>query len=99
MNKLCRDYKGPSYVLLVGAVEAGVQEDAARTVVPPLDGGVGRMKGQPSDNGYGCLDDGREPSVAGRPPARAHGAGSRGKWCGKRWPTSATTSRANGGIG
>ena len=70
VNKLCRDYPGPSYVLLVGAVEAA-PKDAERTVVPPLDGGVGRMKGQPSDNGYGCLDDGREPSVpVGRFPAR-----------------------------
>ena len=71
VHKLCRDYKGPNYVLLVGAVEAAAPEDAERTVVPPLDGGVGRMKGQPSDNGYGCLEDGREPSVpVGRFPAR-----------------------------
>ena len=39
--------------------------------MPALDGGVGRMKGQPSDNGYGCLDDGRQPTVpVGRFPAR-----------------------------
>ena len=76
VNKLCRDYRGPSYVLLVGAVGAGAPEDAGRTVVPPLDGGVGRMKGQPSDNGYGCLGDDREPSVpVGRFPA--HGTRSR----------------------
>jgi len=71
VNKLCRNYRGRSYVLLVGAVDARTPEEAGRTVVPPLDGGVGRMKGQPSDNGYGCLDDGREPSVpVGRFPAR-----------------------------
>ena len=71
VNKLCRDYRGSSYVLLVGAVAANTPKEAGRTVVPPLDGGVGRMKGQPSDNGYGCLDDGREPSVpVGRLPAR-----------------------------
>ena len=40
------------------------------------------MKGQPSDNGYGCLDDGREPSVpVGRLPARR--SGKPGKWCEK----------------
>jgi Peptidase family C25 len=71
VNQLCREYDGPSYVLLVGAVEALRPEDAVRTVVPPLDGGVGRMKGQPSDNGYGCLDDSRLPTVpVGRFPAR-----------------------------
>jgi len=71
VNKLCRDHDGPSYVLLVGAVWAGRPEEAERTVVPPLDGGVGRMKDQPSDNGYGCLNDDHQPSVpVGRFPAR-----------------------------
>ncbi len=71
VNKLCGDHKGTSYVLLVGAVEAGKHDDAAKIVLPPLSGTVGRMKGQPSDNGYGCLDDGRTPTVAvGRFPAR-----------------------------
>ena len=51
-------------------------EEAERTVVPPLDGGVGRMKGQPSDNGYGCLE--RRPSAvrAGRPISRTDGGRS-----------------------
>jgi hypothetical protein len=72
VNKLCRDHKGPSYVLLVGAVWADKPEEAERTVVPPLNGGVGRMRGQPSDNGYGCLSDDHQPSVpVGRFPARA----------------------------
>jgi hypothetical protein len=71
LNKLCRDHKGTSYILLVGAVEAGKLDDAAKKVLPSLLGTIGRMKGQPSDNGYGCLDDGRTPSVAvGRFPAR-----------------------------
>ena len=71
VNKLCRDYDGPSYVLLVGAVWAEKPEIAERTVVPPLNGGVGRMKGQPSDNGYGCLNDDHQPSIpVGRFPAR-----------------------------
>ncbi len=78
VNKLCRTHKGPSYVLLVGAIESGRLAEPEKTVVPALSGTVGRMKGQPSDNGYGCLDDGRLPAVAvGRFPAsteeEAHG--------------------------
>jgi hypothetical protein len=71
VNKLCREYKGPSYVLLVGAIESGRLAEPEKKVLPALVGTVGRMKGQPSDNGYGCLDDGRLPTVAvGRFPAR-----------------------------
>jgi hypothetical protein len=71
INKLCRDYKGRSYVLLVGAVAAGRLAEAEKKVLPTLSGTVGRMKEQPSDNGYGCLDDSRLPTVAvGRFPAR-----------------------------
>ncbi len=71
VNKLCRNHDGPSYVLLVGAVRAEKPDLAERIVVPPLNGGVGRMKGQPSDNGYGCLNDDHQPSVpVGRFPAR-----------------------------
>ncbi len=70
VNKLCRDHEGRSYVLLVGAVWADKPEKAERTVVPPLDGGVGRMKGQPSDNGYGCLNDDHQATApVGRFPA------------------------------
>ena len=72
VTKLCRDYKGTSYVLLVGAVEAGKLPDADTKVLPPLTGTISRMKSQPTDNGYGCLDDGRLPGVAvGRFPARS----------------------------
>jgi hypothetical protein len=72
VNKLCREAKGACYVLLVGAVEPGHLEDAAAKVVPALRGSVGRMKGQPSDNGYGCAGDGVVPSAAvGRLPARS----------------------------
>lgn len=71
VNKLCRDYEGTSYVLLVGAVDAPRGADAAKVVLPPLAGTVSRMKGQPTDNGYGCPGDDRLPSVAvGRFPAR-----------------------------
>lgn len=74
INKLCRDYKGPSYVLLVGAIEARNLAEAEKKVLPPLIGTAGRMKGQPSDNGYGCLDDSRLPTVpVGRFPARSEG--------------------------
>lgn len=72
INKLCRTYKGPSYVLLVGAIESEKLEEAENKVLPTLAGTAGRMNGQPSDNGYGCLDDGRLPTVAvGRFPARS----------------------------
>jgi hypothetical protein len=72
VNKLCREQKGPSYVLLVGAVEPGGLEDAEAKTVPALSGTIGRMKGQPSDNAYGCPDGSRVPTVAvGRFPARS----------------------------
>jgi hypothetical protein len=72
VNKLCRDYQGPSSVLLVGAVEAGRLTGAENKVLPPLRGRVSRMKGEPSDNGYGCPGDGLVPTVAvGRFPARS----------------------------
>ena len=65
--RLCRDFPGTSYVLLVGAVAAA----DARAVVPPLPGTVSRMKGHPSDNGYGLPGEGLLPAVAvGRLPAR-----------------------------
>jgi hypothetical protein len=72
INKLCRDHHGPSYVLLVGAFSPEQSDEPENKVLPPLSGSIGRMKGQPSDNGYGCLDDGRLPAVpVGRFPARS----------------------------
>ncbi|HWG44812.1 MAG TPA: C25 family cysteine peptidase [Gemmataceae bacterium] len=71
INKLCREHKGPSFVLLVGAIESGRLAEPEKKVVPALSGTIGRMKGQPSDNGYGCFKDSRVPTVAvGRFPAR-----------------------------
>jgi hypothetical protein len=72
INKLCREHKGPSYVLLVGTLSCGTDLKSVPQIgVPELTGTVGRMKGQPSDNSYGCLDEGRVPAVAvGRFPAR-----------------------------
>jgi hypothetical protein len=67
VRALCRAHPGPSFVLLVGAIES-VHEDR---VVPPLRGVCGRMKGQPTDSGYGGPGAGRAPTVAvGRFPAR-----------------------------
>jgi hypothetical protein len=72
VHKLCKDHEGTSYVLLVGAVEAGKLTDPSKKVVPPLRGTISRMKNQPTDNGYGCLDGERLPTVAvGRFPARS----------------------------
>ena len=71
VNKLCRDGQGTCYVLLVGAVAADKPDRILKTVVPPLAGTASRMKGQPSDNGYGCTAEGCQPTVAvGRMPAR-----------------------------
>ena len=72
IQKLCRQAQGPSYVLLVGAVRAADPTTTEKIVVPPLVGTVGRMKGQPSDNGYGYFDKEPAPTVAvGRFPARS----------------------------
>src|SRR5262245_28083931 len=72
VRQRCRSARGTSYVLLVGAVEAGSLADAEKKVVPPLRGTVSRMKGQPSDNGYGSPGEDRLPAVAvGRFPARS----------------------------
>jgi hypothetical protein len=69
--RLCRDYSGMSQVLLLGAVEASSAHLTQQIVVPPLPGSVGRMKNQPSDNGYGCPLGDLLPTVAvGRLPAR-----------------------------
>ena len=74
VQKLCRDFKGTSFVLLVGAVEAGKGQDRLKDpgmkVVPTFPGRISRMKGEPSDNAYGCLGESLEPTVAvGRFPA------------------------------
>jgi hypothetical protein len=74
VRKLCREYEGTSYVLLVGAIEGAAVDDAVAKIVPTCGGTISRMKGQPSDNGYGCPEGGRLPTVAvGRFPARGAG--------------------------
>jgi hypothetical protein len=73
IQKLCRNFKGTSFILLVGAIELSNDlHDPAMKIVPTLNGTVGRMKGEPSDNAYGCLGDSLEPTIAvGRFPARS----------------------------
>jgi hypothetical protein len=72
VRRLCREWQGTSYVLLVGAIEAGNLTEPEKKVLPVLLGSISRMRGQPSDNGYGCLDGDRLPTVAvGRLPARS----------------------------
>jgi hypothetical protein len=72
VRKLCRDWKGTSYVLLVGAIEAGNLTEPEKKTLPALPGSISRMRGQPSDNGFGCLDGDKLPTVAvGRLPARS----------------------------
>ncbi len=71
LRKLCHNHHGPSYVLLAGALPSEQLSDPENTSLPALSGTIGRMKGQPTDNGYGCLDEGRLPVAAvGRFPAR-----------------------------
>jgi hypothetical protein len=71
VRALCREFKGTSYILLVGAIEAGRLREPEKLVVPALRGTVGRMKAEPSDNAYGCPAEDLLPSVAvGRFPAR-----------------------------
>lgn len=67
-----RQTQGPCYVLLVGAVtDCGLEEPETK-IVPALNGTVSRMRGQPSDNGYGCPQGGLLPTVpVGRLPARS----------------------------
>lgn len=61
LRRVCRDHPGRSSVLLVGGLKH----------VPPARGTISRMKGEPTDAAYGCLDDTRLPAVAvGRFPAR-----------------------------
>jgi hypothetical protein len=71
IRRQSRTAKGPVYILLVGALDAGGLTDPAKQVLPPLRGTVSRMKRRPSDNGYGCPGKGVLPAAAvGRFPAR-----------------------------
>jgi hypothetical protein len=70
IDRLRRDRKGSSFVLLVGAMGAASGADS-QTVVPAFTGTEGRMKNVPTDHGYGCPDDKLMPAIAvGRFPVR-----------------------------
>ena len=67
LERLSRPENGPTYILLAGSLQPA---DAAASV-PPLRGEFGRMKGRPSDYGFGCQGGHSMPSAAvGRFPAR-----------------------------
>ena len=71
VHEICRKCPGPVYLLLFGSVRATNPERATDTVVPPLCGKTGRMKGRPTDNAYGCLSESMTPEIpVGRLPAR-----------------------------
>jgi hypothetical protein len=71
VRQLCAG-EGKSYVLLVGAVGVAWHLPADKLVVPPLLGTVGRMKGLPTDHGYGPVDaDGAATTAVGRWPVRS----------------------------
>jgi hypothetical protein len=71
VHQLCREHRGPSCVLLVGSIDGDGLKEAGTKVLPPGRGTAGRMKGEPTDNAYGCPEGGRAPTVAvGRLPAR-----------------------------
>lgn len=70
LKALCLPGHGPDYVLLAGICAATAQVNAQNTV-PSLRGTVERMKGQPSDSGYGLPGPDGGPTIAvGRLPAR-----------------------------
>ena len=68
LKALCQPGKRPEYVLLAGIETTAGQVEST---VPSLRGAVERMKGQPSDSGYGLPGADGCPTVAvGRFPAR-----------------------------
>jgi hypothetical protein len=68
VRRTCKQHPGRCYVLLVGAVDSRFPNQC----VPAQLGTISRMKNQPSDALYGCLDGSRLPSVAvGRFPAQS----------------------------
>jgi len=71
LNELFRQNLGRNYVLLAGISGTDGLTNAINPVVPSLRGEVGRMKGEPSDAGYGLpAQDGTPTAAVGRFPAR-----------------------------
>lgn len=67
-------FKGRSYLLLAGPFNTAGLTNSDNIVLPALRGAVGRMKGEPSDSGYGLPgDDGMSRMAVGRLPARNRG--------------------------
>ena len=64
LGRLCQAHRGPSCVLLVGAVNASDPATAVQTVVPALTGTTGVMRGQPSDHAFGRPDTNSAATVA-----------------------------------
>lgn len=69
---LSRGHEGTSRVLILGAIATRPDSPIAGSTWPPVPGTTARMRGQPSDNGYGQPADDLAPAVAvGRLPARS----------------------------
>lgn len=72
LSPFIQEFSGPSHILLAGAVTARDSTAPERFVVPTLTGSIARMKGQPTDYGYGSFDEGVSHRTAvGRFPARS----------------------------
>jgi hypothetical protein len=72
VRKICRESRGPHYMLLVGDTGVSKLDEREKKVVPPLRGTTGRMKEKLTDHGYGCLGESLVPEAAvGRLPARS----------------------------
>ncbi|HLX68040.1 MAG TPA: C25 family cysteine peptidase [Verrucomicrobiae bacterium] len=70
LKALCQPGRTPAYVLLAGICITTAQVNAER-IVPSLRGTVERMKGQPTDSGYGLPGPDGMPAISvGRFPAR-----------------------------
>ena len=71
LKELCRQFDGPSYVLLAGISAGTNSTTVGGAIVPALRGVVARMAGQPTDSGFGLPGTDGAPTVAvGRFPAR-----------------------------
>ncbi len=74
LEPLVRNYDGPSYVLLAGAIAAKDSPNPEQVVLPALSGMTARMKGRPTDYGYGVVSESGLPRASvGRFPARKPG--------------------------
>ncbi|MGD0262182.1 MAG: C25 family cysteine peptidase [Verrucomicrobiota bacterium] len=71
LNQLFQHHHGRSYLLLAGISGTAGLTNAENIIAPSLRGAIGRMKGEPSDSGYGLPGKDGMPAVpVGRFPAR-----------------------------